>query len=130
MLLLPENAKLLGQGITGSEGARALPRMLSYGTQIVAGVTPGKGGQEVEGEVVAINDKEITLDLGTKSEGIIPTRDIPADQKASLKIGNKLKAFVHIVENDSGQVLLSSYPYSGKTTSFKGSLLSVFFTPK
>ena len=34
-------------------------------------------GQEIAGEIVSINDKEITLDLGTKSEGIIPTRDIP-----------------------------------------------------
>ncbi len=48
-LLLPENARLIGQGITGSEGSRMLPWMLSYGTQIVVGVTPGKGGQEVEG---------------------------------------------------------------------------------
>lgn len=48
MLLLPENARLIGQGITGSEGSRMLPWMLQYGTQIVAGVTPGKGGQEVE----------------------------------------------------------------------------------
>lgn len=47
MLLLPDKARLIGQGITGSEGSRMLPWMLSYGTQIVAGVTPGKGGQEV-----------------------------------------------------------------------------------
>lgn len=49
MLLLPEGARLIGQGITGSEGSRMLPWMLSYGTKIVAGVTPGKGGQGVEG---------------------------------------------------------------------------------
>lgn len=47
--LLKLNARLIGQGLTGTEGARALPRMTSYGTKIVAGVTPGKGGQEVEG---------------------------------------------------------------------------------
>ncbi len=47
MLLLPNNAKLIGQGLTGSEGSRSLPLMLSYGTNIVAGVTPGKGGQIV-----------------------------------------------------------------------------------
>ena len=44
MLLLPEGAKLIGQGITGSEGTRALEWSQAYGTQIVAGVTPGKGG--------------------------------------------------------------------------------------
>lgn len=49
MLLLPNNAKLIGQGLTGTEGSRSLPLMLNYGTNIVAGVTPGKGGQEVMG---------------------------------------------------------------------------------
>jgi succinyl-CoA synthetase alpha subunit len=49
MLLLPENAKFIGQGITGAEGSRALQWSLDYGTQVVAGVTPGKGGQEVLG---------------------------------------------------------------------------------
>lgn len=49
MRLLKKGAKLIGQGLTGTEGSRALPRMLSYGTNIVAGVTPGKGGQVVEG---------------------------------------------------------------------------------
>lgn len=49
MLLLPANARLIGQGITGHEGARTLPWALDYGTQFVAGVTPGKGGHEVHG---------------------------------------------------------------------------------
>ena len=48
-LLLPKNAKLIAQGITGSEGRVALPWMQKYGTKIVAGVTPGKGGQELSG---------------------------------------------------------------------------------
>lgn len=45
MLLLPNNARILGQGITGDEGSKSLPHMINYGTNIVAGVTPGKGGQ-------------------------------------------------------------------------------------
>lgn len=49
MLLLNENSRLIGQGLTGSEGMSSLPLMLDYGTKIVAGVTPGKGGQEVLG---------------------------------------------------------------------------------
>lgn len=62
--LLPEGAKLIGQGITGSEGARALPRMLSYGTSVVAGVTPGKGGQEVEGVKIYNSVKEALEEVG------------------------------------------------------------------
>lgn len=49
MNLPKKGARFIGQGITGFEGSRALPKMLEYGTQIVAGVTPGKGGQTIEG---------------------------------------------------------------------------------
>ena len=59
MLLLPENARLIGQGITGSEGSRMLPWMLEYGTKIVAGVTPGKGGQELLGVPIFNSVKEV-----------------------------------------------------------------------
>lgn len=44
-----EKTVALVQGITGKEGAFRTKRMLEYGTKIVAGVTPGKGGQEVHG---------------------------------------------------------------------------------
>lgn len=64
-------------------------------------------GQEVEGEVVALTDKEITLDLGTKSEGVLGKRDIPESQLKDLKVGSKLKAFVYMPENEHGQVVLS-----------------------
>ncbi|MBI2334932.1 30S ribosomal protein S1 [Candidatus Daviesbacteria bacterium] len=67
-------------------------------------------GQQVEGEVVAILPSEIILDLGTKSEGIIPTRDIPKDQLDTLKPGDKLKAFVSASENESHQVALALHP--------------------
>lgn len=47
--MVDRETRLLVQGITGREGAFHTKQMLAYGTQIVAGVTPGKGGQEVEG---------------------------------------------------------------------------------
>ncbi len=64
MLLLPENAKIIGQGITGSEGSRMLPWMLEYGTNIVAGVTPGKGGQELNGVPIFNSIKEAIEAVG------------------------------------------------------------------
>lgn len=64
-------------------------------------------GQQVEGEVVSQTPKEIILDLGTKSEGVIQARDLSDEQRSSLKIGDKLKAFVVALENESGQVVLS-----------------------
>lgn len=48
-IFVDEDTKVLVQGITGREASEKVPEMLDYGTDIVAGVTPGKGGQEVEG---------------------------------------------------------------------------------
>lgn len=44
-ILVDSNTRVVIQGITGSEGARAAHDMITYGTKVVAGVTPGKGGQ-------------------------------------------------------------------------------------
>lgn len=48
-ILINGNTKVLVQGITGSEGSFHTQRMLEYGTKIVAGVTPGKGGASFDG---------------------------------------------------------------------------------
>lgn len=48
-ILIDEDTKLIIQGITGREGTFHGQRMIQYGTKVVAGVTPGKGGQEVFG---------------------------------------------------------------------------------
>src|SRR5215831_12150607 len=50
-ILLNPQTRVLIQGITGAFGARHTQLSLAYGTQIVAGVTPGKGGQLFEGKV-------------------------------------------------------------------------------
>lgn len=48
-ILLDKRTKVLVQGITGSEGSFHTMQMLEYGTKVVAGVTPGKGGTEFSG---------------------------------------------------------------------------------
>ena len=50
-ILLKPDTKILIQGITGSFGARHTQLSLAYGTKVVAGVTPGKGGQKFEDKV-------------------------------------------------------------------------------
>ena len=45
-ILIDENTRVVIQGITGGEGTFHTQRMQEYGTQVVAGVTPGKGGQD------------------------------------------------------------------------------------
>ncbi|MEE8181761.1 MAG: succinate--CoA ligase subunit alpha, partial [Candidatus Thorarchaeota archaeon] len=44
-----KNTRVIIQGITGGQGTFHSQAMLNFGTKIVAGVTPGKGGQEVNG---------------------------------------------------------------------------------
>lgn len=48
-ILVDKDTKVLVQGITGKEGSFHTEQMLTYGTQIVAGVTPGKGGSTLQG---------------------------------------------------------------------------------
>ena len=48
-ILVNENTRVLVQGITGKEGLFHTEQMLAYGTRVVGGCTPGKGGQEVLG---------------------------------------------------------------------------------
>ena len=57
-ILVKPNTKVLIQGITGSFGAKHAQLSIDYGTQVVAGVTPGKGGQSFEhgGKKVPIYD--------------------------------------------------------------------------
>ena len=50
-ILVDKNTRLLVQGITGSSGAFHAKSCMEYGTNVVAGVTPGKGGQLFEGKV-------------------------------------------------------------------------------
>ncbi len=47
-VLIDENTRVVVQGITGSEGSFHAKQMLEYGTKVVSGVTPGKGGQSFE----------------------------------------------------------------------------------
>jgi succinyl-CoA synthetase alpha subunit len=48
-ILIDNNTRLVVQGITGRDGAFHAKQMKEYGTRVVAGVTPGKGGQDVDG---------------------------------------------------------------------------------
>ena len=50
-VLVDKNTRLVVQGITGSAGAFHTRQCMDYGTNVVAGVTPGKGGQTFEGKV-------------------------------------------------------------------------------
>jgi len=54
-VFIDKHTKLVVQGITGRDGSFHAKQMMEYGTQVVAGVTPGKGGQKFEGTVPIFN---------------------------------------------------------------------------
>lgn len=54
-IFIDQNTRLVVQGITGREGAFHTRQMIDYGTAVVAGVTPGKGGQRFESRVPIFN---------------------------------------------------------------------------
>src|SRR5271165_6806103 len=54
-ILVGKDTRLLVQGITGSAGAFHAKQMIEYGTQVVAGVTPGRGGEKFEGKVAVFD---------------------------------------------------------------------------
>jgi succinyl-CoA synthetase alpha subunit len=67
-----EQTKVLVQGITGSQGTFHGTRMVEYGTDIVGGVTPGKGGQIVELPGRAAPVDEIASDIVSKTGTALP----------------------------------------------------------
>jgi succinyl-CoA synthetase alpha subunit len=77
-ILVGKNTRLLVQGITGREGAFHTRQMIEYGTQVVAGVTPGKGGDRVDGVPVFDTVRQAVRDTGANTSIIyVPRRFAP-----------------------------------------------------
>ena len=62
-VLVNKNSRVIVQGFTGKEGSFHAEQMIEYGTQIVGGVTPGKGGTEHLGKPV-FNTVQAAVDEG------------------------------------------------------------------
>src|SRR5574340_494912 len=78
-ILVDENTKLLVQGITGREGTFHTQQAVAYGTQVVAGVTPGKGGTSVEGIPVFNTVREAKKATGANASVIFVPPPFAAD---------------------------------------------------
>ena len=79
-ILVNKNTKLLVQGITGREGAFHTMKMIEAGTQVVAGVTPGKGGQQDANGVPIFNTvKEAVAKTGANASIIFVPPPFAAD---------------------------------------------------
>jgi succinyl-CoA synthetase alpha subunit len=74
-ILIDKSTRVLVQGITGREGQFHTRGMLDYGTQVVSGVTPGKGGQEVFGVLVFDTVRDAVQKTGANASIIfVPAR--------------------------------------------------------
>ncbi len=78
-ILVDNETRLLVQGITGREGAFHTGRMLESGTRVVAGVTPGKGGQEYQGVPVFNTVEEGVEQAGANASVIFVPPPFAAD---------------------------------------------------
>jgi succinyl-CoA synthetase alpha subunit len=78
-ILVDDGTRLLVQGITGREGAFHTGRMLEGGTNVVAGVTPGKGGQDHEGVPVFNTVADAVAETGANASVIFVPPPFAAD---------------------------------------------------
>ena len=87
-VVIDENTRLVVQGITGREGMFHTERMLAYGTNVVAGVTPGKGGQTVCGVPVFDTAKEAAEITGANASIIfVPAKYTPGGVREAIDAG-------------------------------------------
>ena len=78
-VLVDEKTKVIVQGITGGEGSFHTEQMLEYGTQVASGVTPGKGGQEIQGVPVFDTVRDAVEATGANASAIFVPPAFAAD---------------------------------------------------
>ena len=78
-ILIDEKTTVVVQGITGNEGMFHTRQMVEYGTKVVAGVTPGKGGQKIDGVPVFNTVGEAAAKTGTNASAIFVPPAFAAD---------------------------------------------------
>jgi succinyl-CoA synthetase alpha subunit len=70
-IFIDNDTRLVVQGITGRDGSFHAKQMMEYGTKVVAGVTPGKGGQKFEGSVPIFNTVAEAVKEGGANTSVI-----------------------------------------------------------
>ena len=107
-ILIDQNTRLLVQGITGREGTFHTERMLDYGTKVVGGVTPGKGGQTVCGVPVFDTVREAVETTGANATILfVPAAHTKSGAMEAIRAGIPL--VVTIAEHVPTQDMLDVY---------------------
>ena len=109
-ILVDKDTRVCVQGITGRDGSFHTKGMLDYGTPVVAGVTPGKGGQGVHGVPVFNTVQEAVEATGANtSVTYVPARFAPDAIYEAIDAGIKL--IVVITDGVTTQEVLKIYNY-------------------
>lgn len=112
-ILVDKNTRLLVQGITGNEGTFHSRAMLAYGTNIVAGVTPGRGGQmAVDGKVPVFNTvAEAVKETGANCSVIYVPAPLNAADSVREAAAAGVPLVVCITEGVPAMDMVSTYAF-------------------
>ena len=123
-VLIDQNTKVFVQAITGSEGSFHTRQMLEYGTKVVGGATPGKGGQEFEGipvfntvaegvEATGANASIIFVPAPFAADAIMEAADVGIELviciSENIPVGDMVKAY-HYVQARSTRLIGPNCP--------------------
>jgi succinyl-CoA synthetase alpha subunit len=118
-ILVDASTRLVVQGITGREGAFHATRNKAYGTQVVAGVTPGKAGQDVDGipvfntvedaaEATGANTAMVFVPPRFAADAILEVLDSPVDLIVCITEGipahDMLRVYAHLKRGNKSLV--------------------------
>ncbi|RMF97269.1 MAG: succinate--CoA ligase subunit alpha [Candidatus Schekmanbacteria bacterium] len=109
-ILIDENTKVVVQGITGGEGTFHTGQMIEYGTKVVAGVTPGKGGTVHQGVPVFNTVSQAVAETGANASAIFVPPPFAAD--AIMEAADAgVKVIVCITEGIPTLDMVKAYEY-------------------
>jgi succinyl-CoA synthetase alpha subunit len=109
-ILIDKGSRVVVQGLTGREGSFHALRNRAYGTQVVAGVTPGKGGQDVEGIPVFDTVRDAVVETGADVSLIFVPPRFAADAMYEA-IDSGVGLIVTITEGIPAHEMLKIYNY-------------------
>ena len=110
-VLVNKNSRVAVQGITGREGSFHAGQMIEYGTKVVAGVTPGKGGGSFEGSVPIYNTMQEAVDNGGVDVSVIFVPPPFAADAIYEAADAGVSTIVCITEGIPAQDMLLAYNY-------------------
>src|SRR5919107_6218277 len=109
-ILIDDNTKLVVQGLTGREGSFHAGRNKEYGTKLVAGVTPGKGGTDVDGVPIFDTVAQAVNETGANTSMVfVPARFAADAVVESYDAG--IDVIVAITENIPSMDMARTVPY-------------------